>query len=523
MPPTPATEWPMRRLLAFALLAGYASVRWAHLVSPSADGRALTGTLIGLGLGIALMATAQLGLRRRAVARAGVIVAGVALAFIAAGLPLRMLAPAAWGELSAGIGQGLGALPNTSIPYGGVDEWVRLVIVAGGLLLTLLGAAIAFWPRRVGLGRPMIALLVLALLYGVPAVELHSTRPFVDGAVFTVVASAMLWLERVPIGQGAVAATLVASVVVTGLVVAPRLDAARPWLDYEALANSLSPTAAETFDWEHRYGPFYWARDGREVLRVKAPLGSYWKVRNLDFFDGVRWRRGGALNPRPQDSEFAPDSEGWKVKVRVAVRSMRSSEFIAPGTTLGIEEFPRGSVKVAPGTFATAGRPLRPGDSYIARAYVPRPTADEMTSAGDSYPGEVSSLSVNLAMQLPPEVGGPELMPAIPGDPFRGPTDIYFPAWGDLSPAYSQAPSQDGAPNGAELVLASRYRRTYRLAQSMRAEARTQYGFVRAVLDYLGRGFTYDENVEVHDDPAARASSSRTSAATASSSPGRWR
>ena len=267
MKPAPPAEWPMRRLAAFAIVAGYASVRWVHLVSPSAGGRALGGTLVALAAGVALLLAGSLTGRTRVLACVAVVVAGFVMALLAAGLPARLLAPAAWGEASAGIGQGLGALANTAIPYGGVDEWVRVVIVLGGTLLALLGGLLAFWPRRNGVGYPELALLAVAFLYGVPAVELRSSHPFVDGAFFLIAAAGLLWLERVPIGQGAVAGGLVVAVALLALGIAPRLDAARPWIDYEALANSLSPKSSEQFDWNHRYGPFYWPRDGREVLR----------------------------------------------------------------------------------------------------------------------------------------------------------------------------------------------------------------------------------------------------------------
>ncbi|MEA2272941.1 MAG: protein-glutamine gamma-glutamyltransferase [Solirubrobacteraceae bacterium] len=495
-------DWPIRRLAAFALLTGYASVRWAHLVAPSADGRALAATLVALAVGIALASTREVRGRTRVGLLAALSLAGIFFALLASGLSLRLLLPAGWGELTAGIGQGLGALANTAIPYAGVDQWVRLVIVAGGALLALLAALVAFWPRSARLGWPVAALIVLAFLYGVPAVELHATRPYLDGALFTLAAAGLLWAERVPIGQGAVAAALVVATVVAGLAIGPRLDASRPWVNYEAIAASLSKSKGESFAWDHRYGPFYWPRDGREVLRISgAPLASYWKVKNLDAFDGLRWLGGGVLNPKEPDTEFAAAKPGWRVKVRVTVRAMRTSEFVAPGTTTGIERSPHGWVKVAPGTFATAGRNLGPGDSYIARAYTPRPSAGEMTSAGIRYPSFASSISDNLAISLPPQAGGPPMSPAVAGSPYRAPTDIYFPAWGDPSPTYSYPPDGDPGRNGEALVRASEYGRVYALARALKAKVRTPYAYVRAVQDYLGRGFTYDEAVPNHRIP----------------------
>ncbi len=56
------------------------------------------------------------------------------------------------------------------VPYRGIDEWTRLVIGAGGALLGVIAALLAFWPRRDRTGFPAAALLALVALYAVPAV-----------------------------------------------------------------------------------------------------------------------------------------------------------------------------------------------------------------------------------------------------------------------------------------------------------------------------------------------------------------
>ena len=116
-----------------------------------------------------------------------------------------------------------------------------------------------------------------------------------------------------------------------------------------------------------------WARsrDGREVLRIRAPASSYWKATTLADFDGLRWRevrpRGFnddpvAANPRPQ----------WVEKLRVSVRNLRTRQFVTTGTTLRIDRSPRDVEPGAPGSFVAAGEPLRRGHAYLAEAYVPR-------------------------------------------------------------------------------------------------------------------------------------------------------
>ena len=49
------------------------------------------------------------------------------------------------------------------------------------------------------------------------------------------------------------------------------------------------PTSRCAFDWGHSYGPLDWPREGTEVLRVATTRPSYWKMRNLDDFDGEQW------------------------------------------------------------------------------------------------------------------------------------------------------------------------------------------------------------------------------------------
>ena len=50
---------------------------------------------------------------------------------LAAGVPMRLLLPSGWGELGAGVSQGLQTLPDVRVPYAGVDAWPRIVILSG--------------------------------------------------------------------------------------------------------------------------------------------------------------------------------------------------------------------------------------------------------------------------------------------------------------------------------------------------------------------------------------------------------
>ena len=63
------------------------------------------------------------------------------LALLVAGVPLRMLGWHQWDDLVSGMSQGIGSTPAITVPYRGIDEWVRTAILSGGTALLALAAA----------------------------------------------------------------------------------------------------------------------------------------------------------------------------------------------------------------------------------------------------------------------------------------------------------------------------------------------------------------------------------------------
>jgi transglutaminase-like putative cysteine protease len=443
--------------------------------------------------------------RGRAV-RAGLAVVAVlgsaALVLLAAGVPAQLLAPGNWNDLLDGIGQGVQSLPEIAVPYAGVDPWPRLVILAGGGLLVAFAVLTAFGAfgrtRRSARAARALPLAALLLLFVVPSVARELPDPFLRGALFAVLVAAFLWLERVTPASAPRAAALVAGAVGLGLLAAPLLDRQTPILDVNDLAASIAPARGSTFEWDHRYGPLNWPRDGREVLRIKASHAAYWKAENLDGFDGLRW-----LHVRSAAAEEAPAAfyshPEWTQDVRVTVRALHSDQFIGAGTTLQIGDARAAPIAAgSPGTY-DAGSPLRSGDSYVARVYTPRPTAPELARAavpgargGDRSGILGSPLYSYMTVALPASIGGgtyaarPEI--AGPGD-----GGVVFPAFG-----------RGGAPStilrgvllgdGAAALRASPYAGAYALARRLAAGAHTPYEYVRAVEAYLSKGFSYSES-----------------------------
>ena len=324
--------YPARAAALFALVL-FGSLHWMQMLDPSSPGRAwaatgiagagiaafallrrqpffaavagaiLLGTLLGLaaaaaagGASAAAVGFARLRGRTRlleTVASVCVAVGLLALSLLAAGIPANLLTPGRWGELASGIQQGVEGLPGVRVPYKGIEEWIRLVIPLGATLLAAAATILACWPRANGrFGFMLPALVCLLVLYAVPTIALVFGSEFVRGALLALLVLAFLRLERLRKRDGRAAAGLLVAAAVLGLIAAPAIDRDEPLWDYEAWALGAASSKTTEFSWDHNYGPLDWPRDGREVLRVKARNGSYWKAQNLDFFDGRTWQAG---------------------------------------------------------------------------------------------------------------------------------------------------------------------------------------------------------------------------------------
>jgi protein-glutamine gamma-glutamyltransferase len=467
------------RLVGFFPLALFGALQWANLLASKADGAMLLAVLAATGAGGLLLATGSD--ERHWVRAAGAVAAALGLLLIGllvAGVPLRLLKPANWGDLGAGIGQGVASMPAITVPYRGVDEWVRTALVASGAWLTGAAALIAFWPRPNARtpGHSIAGAVALGALYTIPIVESGPRAPYFDGAVLCVLLATYLWLERLRADQLGVAFACVLAVAVVGGFVAPRLDASSPWLDYEQIAEDLQPEKAVSFNWNHVYGPMTWPRDGREVLRIKAPRQTYWKIVNLDEFDGLRWIDSGRVQS-VVDTELKRTD--WIETISVVDRGIRSRQFVGAGHTLGVLPGGPPAVQVEPGTFETIRQPLTPGSSYKARVYVPRPTDRQLRTAGARYPTFATEY---LDIQLP-QVGSRTEARA-----------VRFPAYGShdtLDAGFGNGFQPGG---GGKAMRDSAYARMYALAQTLKAQTKTPFQYVQAVLARVQNGASYSES-----------------------------
>jgi transglutaminase-like putative cysteine protease len=258
-----------------------------------------------------------------------------------------------------------------------------------------------------------------------------------------------------------------------GYAAAPALDRERALLDYEEIAQSLSPSVTTQYRWNHDYGPLDWPRDGREILRVHARQRSYWKAVNLVAFDGVRWVQDtGQAEDGLETAVFHP---GWRQTIRVTMRALRTSQFVAAGSTIDILDSPRNATSNTPGVYETAGEPLRRGHAYDAIVYAPRPTLAQLRAA----PAEPPSA-------LPRQYG----VMRLPIAGHNGSVSVVFPWW--TEGGTPTIVGSDGS-DARDVLAASPYGRVYELAQRLRATARTPFAYVRAVERHLARDFRYSE------------------------------
>ena len=485
------------RLAAFLGLALLGLLAWSDMLAPAPHGRAVLTAVAATACGACLAAAGAIPLRRRRnAALAGATLALLVVALLGAEIPARLLLPSGWQELVRSMVDGLAALPGTLVPYGGADVLVRRTLLLGGTALAAIAVLQGFWPREAGRppGSPAAAMITLGTLYAVPVISRSPERPFLSGAVFTLLLCAFLFADR-SMGERVVPAVSVVGLVTVGAAAAaPALDRPGPWVNYETLAEDVAGNGTVGYRWDHGYGPIDWPREGRELLRIKAQTPSYWKAEALDTFDGRVWRRVGTVAALEPEGDQDPAQPQWTQTITVRVRGLRSSKFITAGSAGRVFDAPRQPVSAGAGTFETQRGVLRRGAEYKASVYTPRPTAAQLQNAGDLTP----SLSRQWLRVAVPE----------PGVPLTGAGD--GPAWAEVSfPPFgtqeatllSRPTSSIDTLDGAEVVAASALGRIHDLSRRLLARSDSAYDYVRRVRARVQEGASYTERPAVRANP----------------------
>jgi len=478
---------PAVRLIAFGALALYGALRWGTLMSNPPTGRLLALVLVAFAL-------AALGppLAARAPALAVLVAIVTALVMLAiAGLPVSWIRHVRIAVASRHISQGLAALPHLLVPYRGVNQWVRTVMLLGAAVLLFDGGVMMAFAMRShetraageqahsGDLRRAVAALPLIALAAVPLTLVPARFQYFQGAVIFALLAALIWGERLP-RHGSGTATVVCGVAAAlAMALAPAIDAHQPWIQYQTVNGGAPVGFGETFNWSQLYGPINWPRTGREVLEVSATRGDYWKAINLNEVTSSGWSAG------PPDANTPPapsqaDVSRYSQQVTVTIEEMRTSDILGPGDL----QAPASTTQAwepgnSPGRWLSVV-PLGYGDSYTARAYSPDPSDSKLETAGTQYPSAI--VPNYLQVQVP--TAGQELTAAVDSFGSQPPILVHT----DAGPAV-----------GAGLLTGSpAYRRAYLLATRLRARARTPIDYVKSVLAYLRQPkFRYDEHPPV--------------------------
>ncbi len=479
------------RLGGFAALALLGALQWQRMVAGLSSGHAVLWVLVAVAAAAAVLWADRLR-RLRGPVTIAIIPLALLAAYASSGIALVLLKPRRIDELGAGLSHGAEALASVQMPYAGVDRWPSDTLQLLGALLCVAAALLAFWPRDRGRGYPFLSLALLLILVAAPVVSLGGAQPVALGVVLTALTVAFLWLERLPLRPGLGIAAMLALAVAGALPLASAADGEDPWFDYKSFAEGFGPDEPLAFDWDHSYGPLTWPREGAEVLRVATTRPSYWKMRNLDDFDGEQWLDGGERLGGSDPEIAMPDGwqaqAGWRETARVTLRRIRTREVLGTGTTLAVEDSSR-IVEPAgePGVWRSL-TDFRGGDSYTIRAYLPRPSPKQLAESGaGADPRRAADLNLTVPVEGEASVAGaPTTAVEIRFPPFQ-------PGGGGLTP-YAVYPTLVRSHDGDRALRHSPYRRTWRLARRLKRSAETPYDYVLAANRFLQDGFTYTED-----------------------------
>ena len=500
------------RLVGFAALASLGALEWQRMVAGLSSGRALLWVAAATVAGVLVIACERVPVRWYALALPVATAAGLVAAIVVSGIDLEYLKPRNWGELIDGVAAGTQSLGTVGMPYDGADPWPREALQIGGALLLVLAAQLACWPRGGGArGYPFLSLVGLLVLVVSPVVSLGGTRPLLLGAAIAALTICFLWLERLPLRPGLGVAALLGIALAGALPLAAVADRGEPWFDYKAFAEGLGPDDPVRFNWNQEYGPIDWPRDGNEVMRIESDQPHYWKAANLSNFDGTGWKE---QTPEPGRGDDVEDElredwrnkPGWQDEIKVSIRRMRTSDVIAPGTIMKVDNETRPlSPSGVPGRW-TASSELRRGDSYTAEVYDPEPTAGELRQANRT--GLRVARSDQLQITVPFLPGRQPTVRSVGGvtDGRIDEAVVHFRPFGDDDVGYVSYPKVQRTRYEAveSTFRRSPYKRTWDLAKEFRATAETPFEYILLVNSYLrGGDFGYSERPQ--QPPAGRA------------------
>jgi transglutaminase-like putative cysteine protease len=481
------------RLLAFAALAGICALSWSELIAsaPAARIVACLAVVVAGAAGLQAISRLPASLARRRVLALGAWLVVLAVSLIVVGVPADLLWPSSWDELGAKVSDGVGALGNALYPYNGPVAWGRIVLVAGMAGILCLAVLLTFWPRREGSRSDALAGLATLLGGFAIAVAIGGQKAaWVVGPLLLACVAAWLWLPRAGRRRALLAGVAVGIAGIVAVPAAAALDGDEPWVDYESWTwDSIERSVA--FDWDHRYGPIDWPRNGTTLLEVLSDDPHYWRTAVLDRFYGTHWARStDEQRPLELPSEVegtdAPLVDEWRARISVTVRALRSPYLVSPGRTQRVNEI---EAELGGNGITIAESVPGAGSEYQVDGYEPDPSAAQMRRSLAPYPRKLGRYTrVDIAASQLAETNP---NPAIESIDLLAPTRI---------PLREGAQLEIGA-NDERTMRASGYEPVFRLSQRLTAGLSSPYAIVRAVERHLQDGYVYSEDSPTREQP----------------------
>ena len=456
------------RLAAFAALAVVASIQWASLLSDPAEWRFALAVAIAVGAATALLGLESAPARARALGTAAIGLGAGTAGLIAIGIPAGELLPSGWDRLGYSIEDGIerlrGSLDYPLANRGGISSALLTSVLPVGLALAaVLGFRPGRWP-----GTGIISLVLVLVLFAVPATVRPTAAPLAWGAVVLALVCVWLWAPRV---RAPAAIALLGCAGAVAIPAASSLAKEDALIDYSEWGLAAPPEGVG-FGWDHGYGPIDWPRTGTTLFEVRSDAARYWRATVLDEFDGFGWRRS-AEGGAPVSTAIV---ERWVSGAAFSVRSLESRLLISSGEALDVEGVD-GVTANPDGTLDTDAEPLEQGVEYSVSAYAPEPGAQRMRAASQTYRRELLPYT---RIAIPFRPAAPGMSQAI--EPLT-PATLQVPLWGSRR--------RGGAV--VEGVANSPYERTDRLARRLTAGQPSAYDSVIAVQQHLRSSYEYSE------------------------------
>ena len=406
---------------------------------------------------------------------------------------------------------------DTTLPFRRSD----FPLMHADVLLAIFGFALAAG-ILIAARRPIGAAVVLVVGIGWPTTLVPGSRPLLVGALALVGVLAVLFLLRSGthpargLAQGfAVALVLVVVAAVASTSGSVAKGAFLTWQGWDPYDQPDDPVGVR-YVWNSHYLGIHFPKKKTTVLKVKtegAKRNLYWRATTLDDYTGTGWQESLDLATESDSNQIDSDSlallpaaarnqANW-VKQDVTVEALKDNHLVASAQPMRWDPPSDATFQDQGGDIVVLSRSLQRDQTYTVWSYAPQPTPKELGRTGTNYPESIERYLEVIQTAAVPKFGTPDrdlLM------------NVFFDARLRWRPTHAAEPRA--------LRRRQEGRRRAPLIRTRR-QATLEAWFRQPSLG----GFVYDEQPPVPPPTSRRSSSSsrRRSAATASTSPARWR